>query len=167
MKRSVLTAVLLVIVCAGCSDGTIVFVDDDDGSSDTTTVRGNISDLNPQVAGADIVVFVFTGLVDDGTFEHFEKQRSVAIASDADPMEFTVTQVANGNVTVVFLQDEASEPDGRIDPGDPIATLDDPDEVLSDVKNGETIEITDVDVDFTAGSADAEVIRSIREEPAQ
>jgi hypothetical protein len=128
-------------------------------------VDGNVRDLNPQVAGADLIVFVFTDLVDDGTFQNFVKQRSVAVASDADPLEFTITQIERGDLTVVFLQDEVSEPDGRIDSGDPIAVLGDPDEVLDGVREGETIEITDVDIDFTTGVADAKKIRSVREDP--
>jgi hypothetical protein len=149
------------VIGAGCADGTVVFVGDDNDAPDTVRVEGNVTDLNPQVAGADLVVFVFTDLVDDGTFQNFKKQRSVAVASDADPIEFAVTQIESGDLTVVFLQDDVGEPDGRIDTGDPIAILDDPDEVLLDVRKGEVIDARDIDIDFTIGVADAESVRSI------
>ena len=167
MRTLLPMTLLALITCVGCADGTIVFIGDDNDTPDTVRVEGNVRDLNPQVAGADVVVFVFTGLVDDGTFDQFEKQRSVAVASDANPIEFAVTQVKSGDLTVVFLQDQVSEPDGHIDPGDPIATLDDPDGILSGVRKGETIDVTDVDIDFTTGSAEAENIRSVSGEDTE
>ena len=159
------TIALAAILCTRCAEGTDVLIEHDNGAPDTVKVTGNIRDLNPQIAGADLVVFVFTDLVDDGTFQTFTKQRSVAIASDADPFEFTVTQVESGDLTVVFLQDDVGNPDGTIDPGDPIATLADSDNVLDDVRKGENIEITDIDVDFNTGVADPKVIRSVRDQP--
>ena len=167
MRPFTATLLLATLASAGCADGTVVFVGDDNDAPDTVRVEGNISDLNPQVAGADIVVFVLTGLVDDGTFQNFTKQRSVAVASDADPFEFAVTQIESGDLTVVFLQDDVGEPDGRIDPEDPIAILDDPDEVLVDVRKGEVIDATDIDLDFNTGVADAENVRSIRRDDSE
>ena len=169
-----LLTIALVATIVGCSDGTIVFGGRSDRQRpDTTTVEGDVIDVNPQIAGADIVVFVFTGLADPpGDFTDYEKQRSVAIASD-DELEFTVTQIEGGELTVVFLQDHASNPDGTInvtdDPetSDPIAILEDPDDVLRDVNDGETILITEIDIDFNAGKADALNIRSVREQPEE
>jgi hypothetical protein len=162
----------------------VLIVDGKGEAQDTIKVLGNIRDLYPEVAGARIVVFVFTNLApenigddgridfdDDGTFS-FDKQRSIAVASDADSLEFTVTQVESGDLTVVFLQDDVSNPDGQIDPGDPHAILSDPDDVLENARNGETIEATDVDIELVPDaddtvSAEAETIRSIRDDTSE
>jgi hypothetical protein len=156
---------------AACSDGTVIFGGKTDRETpDTITVEGDVRDINPQIAGADIVVFVFTELADPpGDFTVYEKQRSVAISSDDEDLEFTVTQVESGTLTVVFLQDHASDPDGTIDvdedpeASDPIAILEDPENVLRDVRAGETIRIEEIDIDFNAGTADARTIRSVRD----
>ena len=174
MKRLALILGISALTCLACGDGSLTLVGDGNGNSqqDTAKVQGNVRDLNPQVAGANVVVFVFTDLAnavnEDGTLEFntdgtltFEKQRSVNIDSEADPMEFTVVQVESGNVTVVFLQDDANDPDGQINPGDPYAVLEEPNDVLKNVRNGETIQITDVDLDFDARSADAVSVRSV------
>jgi hypothetical protein len=169
MKR-LFALLVAVVVGAGCADGTIVLVKDDDDTPDTIDVKGNIFEINKQTAGADLVIFVFTDLIDDGTFDTFAKQRSVAIASDASPMEFTIDQVEPGDLTVAFLLDSADEPDGTIDPGDEFAILDDPDEVLEDVRNAENIRITDIRINITEGTATAESIRSVlddTEEPEE
>jgi hypothetical protein len=175
MRRAlaIVASAALALTCAACAEGTLSFGDDDDDDTpDTVTVRGDVSDVNPGIAGADIVVFVFTDLLDPGIFRQYSKLRSVAVASDADPMEFRVSQVESGDLTIVFLQDEVADPDGMIDVGDPddpadddpFAILDDPDDRLTDVRQGETLEIVEVDIDFNAGTADAEVIRSVRED---
>jgi hypothetical protein len=155
----------LCLLIVGCGDGTIQFgggAGTNGKPRDTIVVQGNIRDVNPQVAGADTVVFVYTDLQDPGVFNQYSKQRSVAVASDAQTTDFSVTQVKKGNITIVFLQDHASNPDGTIDPGDSYATLDDPDKILRSAKNGQTFQITDVDIDFQRGTANAVNIRSIR-----
>jgi len=174
VKRLVLILGISALTCLACGNGSLTLVGDGNGDSqqDTAKVQGNVRDLNPQVAGANIVVFVFTnlenGVNEDGTLEFntdgtlsFDKQRSVNIDSEADPMEFTVVQVEGGDVTVVFLQDDVNDPDGEINPGDTYAVLEEPNDVLKNVRNGETIQITDVDIDFVARSADAVSVRSV------
>jgi len=173
----------LCATCMACGNGSLVLIDDGNGEAqDTIKFQGNIRDLNPEVAGARIVVFVFTNLSarnvgndgrikfnDDGTFD-FDKQRSVAVDTDAEKLEFTVTQIESGNLTVVFLQDDVSNPDGQIDPGDPHVILSDPDNVLENARNGETIKATDVDIDLVPDpaddsvSAEAVTLRSIRDD---
>lgn len=166
MKTRNLLAVTLsglAFLLLSCGEGTIQFGGTDDDPPDTVVIEGDMLDINPQVAGADIVVFVYTDLEDPGTFADFEKQRSVRVPSDSDPMEFRLTQVKSGDLTVVFLQDHVSDPDGSIDTGDPYATLSDPDHLLRDARSGETIRISDVDIDFQRGTAEAESIRSVRQ----
>ncbi len=155
----------LVAGMAACGQGTLVFGGGDGDREDTVEVRGNIRDFSPQVAGADIVVFVFTGLQDPGTYQVFAKQRATAVDTAGEPLEFSVSRIRAGDLTVVFLRDSASDPDGTIDAGDPVATLSDPDGRLRDVRNGERIEVTDIDIDFNAGRADAERIRTVRDAP--
>jgi len=160
MKRAVLVA-FLVLGLFACGDGTIQFGGGSNGKPpDTIVVTGNIRDINPQIAGADTVVFVYTNLKDPGVFSEYDKQRSVSVASDAETMDFRVTQIKSGSLTVVFLQDHASNPDGTIDSGDPYAILSDPTRVLRNAINGKTFQISDVDIDFQRGTADAVSIRS-------
>jgi len=187
-------------MCGACGDGSLVLIGDgaNRNASDTITIKGNIRDVSPQVAGARVVVFAFTNLAHlscdtdtdcdqtcencnnpctngagDGTFsgkcenqfdfDRYDKQRSVAVESDADPMEFTITQVQSGDVTVVFLQDDVSNPDGHIDDGDLFAVLKDPSRIFKNIRNGETIRAKDVDIEFAvdiSGKAEAESVRS-------
>lgn len=194
MRRASIALALLLSPCLGCGDGSLVLVGDgeDGNTQDTIVVQGNIRDINPQVAGARIVVFVFTDLDrprcssnDDcsgssapscienlcqhhpNDFDHFEKQRSDAVDVETDPVEFSVTKVSSGDLTIVFLQDDVSNPDGRIDEGDLHAVLKEPEDVLddalNDVRNGDTIRLTDIDIDFAtddSGSAEARSVRS-------
>ena len=154
---------LVTVLTSGCGEGTIQFGGGgNENPPDTIVVEGNIRDVNPQVAGADTVVFVYTNLEDPGVFSQYKKQRSVALASDAEPANFRITQIESGNLTIVFLQDHASNPDGTIDTGDPYAILSDPNHVLRDAQNGETFEIADVDIDFQRETAEAVTIRSVR-----
>ena len=193
MKRLAIALIIAAVVCVACGDGSLVLVGDGTtgNAQDTITIKGNIRDVSPQVAGARIVVFAYTGLQHlscetnsdcDQTcttcqnvcnnkkcakqfdFDEFDKQRSVAVESDADPMEFTITQVRAGNVTVVFLQDDVSNPDGHIDDGDPFAVLKDPSSIFKNVRNGETINAKDVDITFetdVSGKAEADSVRSV------
>jgi len=171
--RAPAAGLIVLLTAAACSDGTVVFGGKRDRQNpDTITVRGDIRDWNPQIAGADIVVFVFTDLSDPpGDFKTYVKQRAVAVSTDEEPLEFEVSQIESGTLTVVFLQDHASDPDGTIDiaedpaNSDPIAILEDPDKVLRDVRSGEAIRIDEVDIDFNTGKADALNIKSVREPP--
>lgn len=163
MKRVILLALPL-LISLGCGEGTVQFGNPGHNGNppDTIVVEGNIRDINPQVAGADTVVFVYTNLQDPGTFALYDKQRSVAVAADAQTADFRVTQIEGGDLTVVFLQDHASNPDGTINSGDPYAILQDSTDVLKGAQNGETFQITDVDIDFQRGTAEPVSIRSVR-----
>lgn len=163
MRPPRLYTFLISIAFTACGDGTIKFGGGDQRTPDAIVVEGDVRDINPQVAGADTVVFVYTNLSDDAPpFTHYEKQRSVAVSSTADPQVFTVTQIASGNLTLVLLQDNVNNPDGTIDVGDPYAILSDPNNLLEDARGGETIRVSGVDVDFNRASAKALSIRSER-----
>jgi hypothetical protein len=201
MKKLAPTLALLAVTCLACGDGSLVLIDDgaNPNAADTITIKGNIRDVSPQVAGARIVAFAFTNLerlacdtnadcdqscstcdnrCSDGTadgtfagtcqkqfdFDDYDKQRSVAVEADADPMDFTITKIESGDVTVVFLQDDVSNPDGHIDDGDLFAVLKDPSRIFKDVNNGETIRAKDVDIELASnvgGEAEAESVRSV------
>jgi len=163
MRGLGLASYAIAFLCLGCGDGTVRLIDNDNNTPDTIVLEGDLRDINPQVAGANTVVFVYTDLEDPGTFTVFAKQRSVAVPSTSDPMEFRVTQVESGDLTVVFLQDHVGDPDGTINPGDPYAILDDPENILANARNGEVIRVSGVDIDFQTLTADAVSIRSVRD----
>jgi hypothetical protein len=175
MRASVTGLLLVTLLLSSCGGDNISLVTDDQ-APDTARLEGNVRDVNPQVAGAPIVVFVFTGLRDPGTFQDFDKQRSVAIPADADPAKFTVTQIEAGELTVVFLQDDVGNPDGTIDlcpmdatdcKDDPVATLEDTTDVLDDVRRGETVQITDIDIDFSTKTAEARTSQTVQDTSTQ
>lgn len=157
-----LFTLLLLLSLSACAEGTIVFGGDRDDETDTIVISGAIDDITPQNAVADIVVFVFTDLegAPDSPDKTFAKQRSAIVAADSS--DFRIDKIRSGDLTVVFLQDK-SEPDGTIDEGDPFAMLEDPDDRLESVRNGQKITIVEVDIDFSTGEAMATDIRSERE----
>ncbi len=171
MKANLLTLLSAsLLVTAGCGDRTLEYGGNRDNTKTVVTVRGNIDDVVP-VTTRDIVVFVFTNLRDPGTFQDFDDGEIAVIESGSS--EFTVTDVDRGHITVVFLLDEAgNNADGEINADDPIATLDDPDNELDDVRAGLTVEARDIDINFgdsasgnlpAPGVAEADDIRRLSE----
>jgi hypothetical protein len=64
--------------------------------------------------------------------------------------EFTVSDIENGAIKVVFLLDNpGDDADGTIDEGDPIAVLDDEDCEIDDVDGELTVTLSDVDIFFS------------------
>jgi hypothetical protein len=116
-----------------------------------TIVRGNIFNLRPATS-RPIVVFVFVNLRDPGTFQDFDDAEVAAVAANRT---FTVTHLAAGDLTVVFLLDQAGvNQDGTIDPGDPIATFQDPAGRLHNLSANTDVTLEDVDVTFNLSAPD-------------
>lgn len=79
---------------------------------------------------------------------------------------FTLDRIDSGMIRVVFLLDNAgSSADGQIDPGDPIAVLDDIDCQLDDVNAKTTVTLTDVDLRF-ASAPESECQDGVDDPPA-
>jgi hypothetical protein len=116
-----------------------------------TIVRGNIFNLRPATS-RPIVVFVFVNLRDPGIFQDFDDAEVAAVAANRT---FTVTHLAAGDLTVVFLLDQAGvNQDGTIDPGDPIATFQDPTGRLHNLSANTDVTLEDVDVTFNLSAPD-------------
>jgi len=116
-----------------------------------TIVRGNIFNLRPATS-RPIVAFVFVNLRDPGTFQDFDDAEVAAVIADRT---FTVTHLAAGDLTVVFLLDQAGvNRDGTIDPGDPIATFQDPTDRLHNLSANTEVTLEDVDVTFNLSAPD-------------
>lgn len=123
------------------------------GGGAKAEVMGNILQSTPVIAGRNIVVFVYRQkdepvdcevplLPEDGT--PYESQE----LEDGETT-FDLNNVKTGRLVVVFLLDnEGKDADGRIDPGDPVAVLNDPSCVLDDVPNKYIVEATDVRINF-------------------
>lgn len=148
---SLVVAALLVL--GSCSEGNVQFGGDrDENNNSILTVKGTFDDILP-VTTRDIVIFIFTNLRDPGTFQEFDSGEVVVVKNGT--IEFSMEQVESGDLTVVFLLDNpGTEADGQIDEGDPVAILDDPDKELEDTRSGLTIEIDDIDINFTDEDAD-------------
>ncbi len=162
MLRTVATIALASLV-AGCAKGTLIF--GVGPSNDSVTVSGTINNTTPVNATRDIVVFVYTDLVDPGTFLSFGDAESVVVAAGSS--SFELTGVSPGDLTVVFLLDDAT-PDGAIDAGDMYATLDDPSGFLESVPGNRRVELDAVDIVFESdadgGTATADTIRVVSSE---
>jgi hypothetical protein len=123
------------------------------GGGPTVDVRGNVADVLPAGTNRDIVVFVDTSNDPQVDCENPElpvedTQTQVRVLQDGET-EFEVRNAKAGHLTVVFLLDEeGNDADGKIDEGDPIAILNDPDCVMDDVPNKYIVFAEDVDINF-------------------
>lgn len=171
-----LPAGIVAIALAGCAEGQLKFGgggDDDEGAP--VVVTGNIDDVS-QPAAAETAVFAFSGLrvraacaprgaaACDTFSEVYESDDAEVVLLAVGTKDFTLSDVRNGDLTVLFMQD--LDEDGAIDAGDPVAVLEDPDGELADVRAGLTVELTDVDLDYAPATfplsltgADARTIR--------
>lgn len=128
------------------------------GGGETAEVMGNILATNPSIAGRNIVVFVFR-VKDQPADCHVPVLPDDNTAYESEELQdgettFDLTHVKTGRLVIAFLLDnEGKDADGRIDPGDPIAVLDDPSCVLDDVPNKYVVEATDILVNFDLTSA--------------
>jgi hypothetical protein len=128
------------------------------GGGPTMDVRGNIADVLPDDTDRDIVVFVFTNedpQLDCENPELPSNEDSQFQSRTLRPgeTEFEVRNAKAGSITIAFLLDEeGNDADGRIDPGDPVAVLNDPDCVLDDVPNKYIVTAEDVDINFSLAS---------------
>lgn len=155
---SFVIACLTACFVAACGSGTVTI---GGGGNDgkKVTVAGNLRDVSP-VTSRDIVVFVYR-IDDDDPSDRCPcppdpSSSSVGKAQllESGTTEFSLSGLDSGSFGVVFLLDNAgNSADGTIDPGDPIAILDDPDCDLEDVRGDITITLEDVDVAFSSTPA--------------
>ena len=111
-----------------------------------TVVQGNLFNVRPATA-RPILIFVFVDLRDPGTFQDF---RDAEVGLVGEDRSFTVSHLADGDLTVVFFLDQVGvNQDGTIDPGDPIAVFEDSTQRLKGLSaNTEVTLLEDVDVNF-------------------
>jgi hypothetical protein len=174
MKRWPLLFLSAVAICAGCGDGVIKLFGGSGGgggTAGTVTVTGDIRSVVIDNALRDIVVFVYTDVDKNATLPYapgeFDSVRTVAIASDAAARTFTVRNVTRGQLQIVFLQDNATDPDGSIDAGDvdmtpgsttnAVAILD-AGSRLNTVRGNQRVTVQDIDIDLPNFVADAVTI---------
>jgi len=130
-----------------------------DGGGPTIDVRGNVEAILPVNAGRDIVVFVYTlrNPQEDCENPQLPPTNTQAQVRTLEPgeSEFEVRNAKAGPLVVAFLLDEpGNDADGRIDEGDPVAVLEDPDCVLDDVPNKYIVQADDVRINFTLDEED-------------
>jgi len=123
------------------------------GGGGNVEVTGNISAVTPGDTGRDIVVFVYRVNDEpaDCTEPELPDQKSERDVTVPDgESDFDLNKIKHGRLVVAFLLDnEGKDADGRIDPGDPVAVLDDPDCVLDDVPNKYVVSATGVRINFS------------------
>lgn len=157
MKNSRFTNVgILAVVSLALLSGCGIY--GNDGGGPTADVNGNIDDVRPADTGRDIVVFVYRSKGDAADCSNpVLPDQSGSFQSEQledGETDFRIRNSQAGRLTVVFLLDEAGrEADGRIDPGDPIAVLNDPDCILDDVPNKYIVTAEDVRINFTDSNA--------------
>lgn len=154
--RWLLGAVLAALVWSplGCGEGTVTFGRGDDDESDATvTVEGNLDDVSP-VTTRNIVAFAYEVQDDSDRCpcppdpSSSAQGRAAVLASGET--EFSLSGLDAGAIGVVFLLDNAGDAaDGEINPGDPIAVLDDVDCEMDDVDGNLTVTLEDVDILFS------------------
>lgn len=114
-----------------------------------TTIAGNIFNLRPATS-RPIAVFAFIDLRDPGTVQEF---RDAEVSTLKEDRTFAVDHLAAGDLTLVFLLDEAGlNQDGTIDPGDPIAIFQDTAGRLKNLSANTAVIIEDVDLMFNLAS---------------
>jgi hypothetical protein len=119
-----------------------------------TTVHGNVFNLRPATI-RPIVVFVFVDLHDPGVFQDFTDAEVAAVKDDRT---FAVSNLAAGDLTIVFLLDQAAvSQDGTIDPGDPIATFQDSNGRLRNLSAAAAVTLEDLDIVFNLAAPDTGV----------
>jgi hypothetical protein len=93
-----------------------------------------------------LVTFVFVDLKDPGNFQDF---RDAEVALVKDDRSFIVPHLAAGDLTIVFLLDQAGvNQDGTIDQGDPIAIFQDATGRLQNLSAEAEVVLEDVDIAF-------------------
>ena len=112
-------------------------------------VFGNIFNLRPATA-RPIFVFAFVNLRDQVNFLDFDDVEISRVHAD---QTFGVPNLASGDLSVVFLLDEAGvNQDGTINPGDPIAVFQDPNGTLRGLSAQTQVTLEDIDLEFDLDS---------------
>jgi hypothetical protein len=116
--------------------------------------------LAPEGIRSTLLVFalVDTGPGTDTTAQ--EQPPSVGVVNEQG--EFVLSGVAPGTISVIFLDDRAS--DGVIDDGDPIAVL--THEGLRSLQDGNRVNLVNVRLDFRSQQAIAERVDVIASDPS-
>jgi hypothetical protein len=122
-------------------------------SSDEAAIRGQVTGRGTKGA---LLVFAFAG---SGPEVTAGEPLSIATVDPGGQFSLSIPP-GPGGVTLAFLADGAN--DGVIDGGDPVAVLTSP--ALADLAGGDVVQISDVNLDFTAGKASAGSIDARRSE---
>jgi hypothetical protein len=149
LSNFVLASVVAVVI-AGTGCGSIY----GGGGGPTIDVEGNVDEVLPAPGDRDIVVFVFTlrDPLPDCSEPELPEEGTQYQSRILQPGEtvFDVQNAKAGSIVVAFLLDNPGrDADAEIDPGDPVAILEDPNCVMDDVPNKYIVNAADVDINFT------------------
>jgi hypothetical protein len=138
---------------SGCGDesGTLVGSPASESQVAGIELGGNV--VNPPESQS-ILVFAFARSGEAASDE------PVNVGLLDEQGQFTLSGLPSGRIGLTFLADSAN--DGVIDSGDPVAHLADPDQQLEDLRSGDRVQLTDVQLDFRHNRAVAGAIEVAR-----
>lgn len=146
-------AALFSMTTAGCG----IYGDGGGGGGPTANIAGDILAVLPEDSEREIVVFAYqlgNTENEDCTQPELPDFNTPFKFDILDPgeTEFQVPNSKIGRLVIVFLLDNPGrDADQQIDPGDPVAVLDDPECVLDDVPRNYIVFIENTRINFTGG----------------
>lgn len=151
-----LCPLLLGLVPLGCGEGAS---NSFEVSSSPSTLDADISGNFADEIGTDssLLVFAYKDLPQDIDPARREPLSVGIVGPDGT---FGLSSPPAHKLTIVFLADAAN--DGVIDRGDQIAILLDPDQQLSNLQQGDQVQLSDLRIDFSFGRAVADSIEVVR-----
>ena len=143
------------LLLAACGEGRVAGIPPQDSSGAVAEGIEITGTLSREVADSDtLLLFAFVNVPPDIPPQALEPASVSAVTHDR---RFGLSNVPPGSVTIVLLTDKGH--DGAIDPGDPIAVLDDPYRRLAGLQAGDQVTIKDVTIDGAHARAAAAVIK--------
>ena len=136
-------------ICLGCDPNAQPTA----GPDNTVQVDGNIFQLSTPDPRDTITVIICVDLPADTRLEDCPD----IFTTESDSQgSFSRTRISTGDLTLGFWVDRNE--DGLIADPDVFARLDDPGADLAELDGGDEATITDIDIDFAAGTASAALI---------
>jgi hypothetical protein len=163
MGLGLVLAFALAAVIASCGGSDICLGCDGNSTPSPNTlvaVQGNIFQIQGSPALPEQVRVV---ICVDATGDFLSCENDAFTTGVSSTGEFSRTRITEGALRIGFRLDPND--DGRFDPDEPWAELQDPDGFLDDVAGGETAQVLDVTIDFAANTATAEEIEIVRASP--
>jgi hypothetical protein len=147
MKRLPLLVFALVLGCGNGDASAPARLQAGIGTPEGVEIQGTIAAGGPDIQ--KLLVFAYANAATVGS----DPASLGAVSLDRS---FALSNVPAGDATILFLIDAKN--DGVIDPGDSVATLEDPERQLAGLKAGDIVLLQDVTINAAQGKAAAAAI---------